>query len=42
MKEITTKEYEIFQTIGIVTGVADGIVSIMGISDVSYVKLLIF
>ena len=29
MKDITTKEYEIFKTIGIVTGVADGIVSII-------------
>lgn len=42
MNEITTKEYEVFNTIGIVTGVADGIVSVIGISDVSYVKQLIF
>jgi len=36
MKDLTTKEYEIFKTLGVVIGVSDGIVSIIGISDVAY------
>lgn len=31
-------DYKVFEDIGIVTGVTDGIVSIIGISNVSYVK----
>lgn len=31
-----------FKTIGVVTGVTDGIVTIIGMSDVAYVKQLIF
>lgn len=42
MKAINTKEFEVFKTIGVVTGVTDGIVTIIGMSDVAYVKLLIF
>jgi hypothetical protein len=34
-----TKEFHIFKTIGVVTGVTDGIVTIIGMSDVAYVKL---
>lgn len=30
------KEYDIFKRVGVVTGVADGIVSILGISKVAY------
>lgn len=42
MKLIQTNEFEVFRTIGVVTGVTDGIVSIIGMSNVAYVKLLIF
>lgn len=30
------KKFDIFKTIGVVTGVADGIVTILGMSDVAY------
>jgi len=33
---ISKQEYNIFQNVGVVTGVADGIVSILGISNVAY------
>jgi len=33
---INKQEYNIFQNVGVVTGVADGIVSILGISNVAY------
>jgi len=36
MKIIETKEFEVFKTIGVVTGVTDGIVTIIGMSDVAY------
>jgi len=34
--KINTKDFELFKTIGVVTGVTDGIVSILGMSDVAY------
>jgi hypothetical protein len=39
MKSIQSKEFQVFKTIGVVTGVTDGIVTIIGMSDVAYVKL---
>lgn len=36
MTAAASKEFDIFKTIGVVTSVADGIVSILGISDVAY------
>lgn len=39
---VNAKDYKLFQTVGIVTGVTDGIVTILGMSNVAYVKLLIF
>lgn len=39
MSIINTKEYEVFETIGVVTGVTDGIVTLIGMSQVAYVKL---
>lgn len=36
---INTKEFEVFQTIGVITGVTDGIVTMIGMSGVAYVKL---
>lgn len=36
MKSVQTKEFHIFKTIGVVTGVTDGIVTIIGMSDVAY------
>lgn len=38
MKKIESKEFELFNTIGIVTGVTDGIVTILGMTNVAYVK----
>jgi len=34
--KINTKDFELFKTIGVVTGVTDGIVTILGMSDVAY------
>jgi hypothetical protein len=34
--------YEVFENVGIVTSVADGIVTITGLSKVSYVVRLVF
>jgi F-type H+-transporting ATPase subunit alpha len=36
MNSVITKEYDLFKKVGVVTGVADGIVSILGISNVAY------
>lgn len=33
---ISPRDYELFQTVGIVTGVSDGIVTILGMSNVAY------
>lgn len=33
---ITARDYKLFQTVGIVTGVTDGIVTILGMSNVAY------
>lgn len=34
--KVNTKEFELFKTIGVVIGVSDGIVTILGMSDVAY------
>lgn len=39
---INAKEFNLFHTVGVVTGVTDGIVTILGMSNVAYVKQLIF
>jgi len=36
MVVVNSKEYEVFSTIGVVTGVTDGIVTILGMSNVAY------
>jgi hypothetical protein len=39
MTVVAATEFEAFRTIGVVTGITDGIATIIGMSDVSYEKL---
>lgn len=40
--DLTKALPKLFKHVGLVTGIADGIVNIIGIADVGYMKLLIF
>ena len=41
VKNLEVNNYSLFKNVGIVVGVTDGIVTILGMSNVAYVKLLI-